>query len=113
MADYIWTESASTSLEVVPHVIGTRFGDGYEQDAPDGLNPQHQEWDLVHAEVERALVDEIEAFILPGLGHARFDWVPLGKTTAIKVKCTSYRKVQTPVWGFFDLSLRFQQVFEP
>lgn len=113
MADYIWTESAGTTCELVPRVIDVQLGDGYVQSADDGLNPLQQMWDIVHTDVEEVLVDEIEAFVKPGMGRVAFDWVPLGETVAIKVRCKSYRKVQTERWGFWNLSLRFEQWFGP
>ncbi len=113
MADYIWTESAGTSVELVPRVAETQFGDGYVQVSDDGLNPLAEAWDVVHDNVEAAIADEIEAFVRPGLGRAVFDWVPPGRTTSLKFRCKSFRRSLTSEWGFVNLSLRFEQWFGP
>lgn len=113
MADYIWTESAGTTCELVPRVIATQFGDGYMQTADAGLNPLAEVWDVVHEDVEKLIVDEIEAFIRPGMGRVNFDWVPPGKTVALKWRCVSYRKSLAGMHGFYNLSLRFEQWFGP
>lgn len=113
MADYVWTESAGTSCELVARVVETQFGDGYVQAADAGLNPVAEVWDVVHEEVESAVVEEIEAFIRPGMGRTVFDWVPPGKTAVLKWRCKSYRKSLSGLHGFYNLSLRFEQWFGP
>lgn len=113
MADYIWTESAGATLELVPNVISTQFGDGYSQDAASGLNALKEVWDIPHKQVPKEIADEIEAFIRPGLGWQRFNYVPLGQTVAKRFKCTSFRRTASDTPDFYDLQLRFEQVFEP
>ena len=76
MADYIWTESSGTTEELVPRVVATKFGDGFEQRADDGLNPLAQVWDVVHTDVETVLANEIRDFVKAGLGRVNFNWVP-------------------------------------
>lgn len=113
MPDYIWTESPGTNLVLEPRVAMSRFGDGYEQRAPDGLNPLPEVWDVVHTAVDVVLADEIEAFIRPGMGVDTFDWVPPRQTVARKFKCTSFRRSITQQLGEHDVSMRFERVFTP
>lgn len=98
MADYIWTESAATALEVAPRIGSTRFGDGYEERAPAGLNPITQAWQVRHVGVDNAIAEEIMAFLEARVsainGLEAFDWVPLWSTTAIRVTCRQWRRVQ-------------------
>lgn len=98
MADYIWTESSATALEMAPRIGATRFGDGYEERAPAGLNPITQSWSIRHVGVENEIADEIMAFLQARVsavtGLEAFDWVPLWATTAIRVTCRQWRRVQ-------------------
>lgn len=113
MAVFDWAESPGSSLEVVPHVVASKFGDGYEQRADDGLNPQHQVWDLVFNSIDVVVASEIDDFLRPGLGRVTFDWTPPRQTAALKFKCTSLRRSITDRLGEDNVSARFEQVFEP
>lgn len=113
MPVFDWAESPGTSQVLEPRVVSTRFGDGYEQAAPDGLNAVAQVWDVQFDEVEQAVADEIVAFLQPGLGWQRFDWTPPHQTVARKFKCTSLRRSLTGTWNVVNLSARFEQVWEP
>ena len=113
MPVFDWAESPGSSHSPVPRVVATRFGDGYEQRAPDGLNPQQQVWDLVFKGIDVVVASEIDDFLRPGLGYTTFDWTPPRQTAALKFKCTSFRRLITNQLGEDDLSARFEQVFEP
>ncbi len=113
MPVFDWAESPGSNHAPVASVRATRFGDGYEQRAPDGLNPVRQVWDLVFKGCDVAVAGEIDDFLRPGLGSATFDWTPPAQTTALKFKCTSFRRSITERLGEHDLSATFEQVFEP
>ena len=46
MDTFTWTTPNAT-LKEQPRVLSAKFGDGYGQDSPDGLNADLQTWDLV------------------------------------------------------------------
>ena len=113
MDPFDWVESASTMLEEEPRVLATRFGDGYGQRSPDGLNPIAQRWELRFSAVDNAVADAICAYWRTAGGVQAFEWTPLWHTTPIKVVCTQWTRSQPDRWGMSDLTARFEQVFEP
>lgn len=118
MAEFAWVESASTQMEEAPRFSRTRFGDGYAQDAPDGLNPLAQRWRVVFRDVENSVADQIVAFFRARVGSTTglgvFDWVPLWATgtNKILVKCPSWNRSHAEVWGTCHIEAVFEQVFK-
>jgi phage-related protein len=119
MAVWIWVESPGTGLSEEPSVSRTKYGDGYEERAPSGLNPIKQVWTYQARGVDNAIADEMVAFLrarLNLLGMEAFDYTPLWANPAdppIKVVCPSWTRTQGEEWGMSDISARFEQVFEP
>lgn len=118
MAEFAWVESASTQMEEAPRFSRTRFGDGYAQDAPDGLNPITQRWRVVFTDVENSVADAIVAFFRARAGATTglgvFDWVPLWATgtNKILVKCPSWSRRHKDFYGTSDIEAVFEQVFK-
>lgn len=112
-APFDWVESASTALTEEPRVLETRFGDGYGQRSPDGLNPIAQMWELRFTGVDNPIADAMVAYWRAAGAVEAFDWTPLWHTVAIKVVCKQWTRSQPNEWGQSDLSARFVQVFEP
>lgn len=111
MADWVWVESAGTTLTEEPRVKKAQFGDGYEQRAPDGINNTPQVWELSFDQVDDAVADDMVAFLRQQGGMA-FNYVPMRSTTALRFKCERWtRSYSTP--GESSLRARFDQVFEP
>lgn len=98
MEDFIWTESPGTTVQKKPRVRSTRFGDGYEERAPDGLNPMSETWSLSFRGIDLEMADEIEAFLDARLsaiaGLEAFNYVPLWRTVAIRVVCREWTRSQ-------------------
>lgn len=116
MAVFDWTESASTALTEEPRISRTRYGDGYEERAPDGLNPIRQMWSLQFRAVDRQAADDIVAFFRARVGVQgleAFDWTPLWATVPIRVVCRSWSRTQAEVYTESDINATFEQVFEP
>ncbi len=113
MPTFDWAESPGTSLELQPRVVATQFGDGYEQSADDGLNPVRQVWNVVINGADAAKAMEIQNFIAPGMGRARFDWTPPGATAPLRFKCTQFTRTLGNEVREVNLQMRFEQVFEP
>lgn len=111
MDDFYWAESAGSAKTLMARIASSQFGDGYEQRAPDGLNPLKQVWDLVITSADVAIADEIDAFIAPRLGLTAFTWTPPRQTTGLRWKCTDFRRTLNEQLGEHSLSLRFEQVF--
>ena len=113
MADWVWVESPGSALDETPRVRSARFGDGYEQRAPDGLNPTEQMWPLQFNDVDNTIADEMIVFLRDKNGVTPFSYVPLWATLAIRVICRSWRRSQGSRYGMSTISATFEQVFEP
>ncbi len=94
LAVYDWVESPGTSLNERPRVAATRFGDGYEQRAPDGLNPITQTWQVVHRAIDIAVAEAIVAFLRARLsapaGLEAFEWWPPRQAAALRFTCREW-----------------------
>lgn len=113
MADWVWVESPGTSLEEEPRVRGAKFGDGYEQLAPEGLNTIMQMWPLQFNDVAPEVAADMIAFLRAHKGVTPFNYVPLWDTVAIAVICRKWRRTQGNEWGVSSISATFEQWFGP
>lgn len=112
MAVFDWAESSRINLDEQPKVLANRYGDGYEQRAPDGINNLAQVWDLNFEQVDNPIADDIIAFLRARAGVEAFDWTPKWHTVVIRVKCAKWSR-GTDGEGLSRISARFEQVFEP
>lgn len=100
---------AGASKEVKTRVKRARFGDGYEQVLPDGLNSVMETWSLNWTNRTRAQIDAIDSFLTTEKGATYFLWTtPQGVQK--KFRCERW----TPVYNNdYDCSLSasFEQVF--
>jgi phage-related protein len=111
--EFDWAESRSTRRNVMPRRAETRFGDGYRQRLPDGLNPIEETWDIVLDAVDDAIGDEISAFLEARGSWEAFTWRPKWRAGApIRVLCTSWSRAIVDL-GVSSFSLTFERVFEP
>jgi phage-related protein len=65
-------QGATKSLK--PRLRVSRFGDGYDQRVPDGLNYMLESWSLNFSGKTKAQVLAIETFFTTHGGHTAFDW---------------------------------------
>lgn len=112
MADWIWVESAGATQQREPRIRSAKFGDGYEQRAPDGINFMPQVWEVPFDGVDNAIADEMVAFLEAQKGYIAFNYVPLGQTAALRVVARRWSRTFARV-GESDLRVTFEQVFEP
>jgi phage-related protein len=107
-----WVESPGTSKRTDPITHSTKFGDGYVQDSPAGLNARMQTWTYQASGIDVEVADAIEAFLEDGIGVKRFNWTPPRKTTALVFKCTAFSYTLSDVVGQASITATFEQVFE-
>lgn len=69
-----WFPDASLRKSVTPPTWSLKFGEGYEQRAPEGITPILDQWQLKFTGT-RAEIDEIEAFIKGHRGAYSFYWI--------------------------------------
>lgn len=114
---FAWAESPGTSKTTQPRLATSKFGDGYEEIAPDGLNAMAAEWQLSFRGVSKANGDEIVAFFEARFssvnGLEAFSWWPLWATAAIKVTCRSWTRTQGELPDESDITATFTRDFRP
>lgn len=112
--DFTWAESASTSLDEQPRILGVQFGDGYAQRSPDGLNPITQVWQVSFTNVSTANGDAIMAFFRARAGWQPFSWFPLwGNGIAINVVASKWSRTQHDDPDLSSISVTFTQDHAP
>lgn len=92
MAVFTWFPDASVSVETEPVVRAAKFGDGYEQRVPDGINTMPEKWDLTFTGT-REEIDPIAAFLRTHKGSLAFDWTTPDEMTG-RFICRSWRKTR-------------------
>jgi phage-related protein len=80
MPVFTWFPDASVSVETEPVVRTARFGDGYEQRVPEGINTMPEKWDLTFTGT-RAEIDPIAVFLREHKGSVAFDWTTPDEVT--------------------------------
>jgi phage-related protein len=106
MAEFLYAESSSTQLDQTVRMASSKFGDGYEQVAPDGLNALEESWQVRFTAVSDAGADAIIAFFRAQLGLP-FDWRPRGTTAPRKFTCRQWSRTLSAVWDESDISATF------
>jgi phage-related protein len=114
MSDFNWVPSPGTMPESSFRTRTARFGDGYEQSAPDGINTVSKRWTVVFENILTADAKTILDFLEGKKGSTSFTWTPPAPwNTEIRVKCR-----ETPNFVFTGplsgrLTAVFEQVFAP
>ncbi len=77
-----YTPTISTMVQVVPRVLRSQFGDGYMQEAADGINGILRNWTLIWqpihatpAEGPSPTVKDLDDFFTAQGGYKKFLWV--------------------------------------
>lgn len=111
MATFTWTPTNGARQQTSPRVRRVRFGDGYEQRQPDGINTKGETWSLAFAGLTDAEADEIDTFLAARNAVEAFDWVtPAGD--AIKAVCDDWGR-DFAQYDMNTISATFRRVYEP
>lgn len=108
MATFTWFPDASIRMEVEPQVASAKFGDGYEQRAPIGINTMAEKWSLSFTGTPVEVAD-IEAFFREHQGVYAFDWTTPDLNTGRYV-CRRWSKSRERAVKV-TISADFEQVF--
>jgi phage-related protein len=94
-----------------PKRRAVRFGDGYQQTSPTGLNADLGKWDLTFSGRSLTEADAIMTLckVSGAGGTVPLTWTPPGESTAIKVLAYPYKKVWTGI-NSYTVTLTFEQV---
>ncbi len=112
MATFEFTPDYAPVKAAKPEIQKIKFGDGYEQRYPKGINNNPKSWSLAFNQRSQEDADEIEAFLDARGGWEAFDWTPPDSETEIRVKCESWSKTMEK-GNYYSISCTFEQVFEP
>ena len=83
MATFTYMPDWGATPELTPRVRSVQFGDGYSQDAPDGLNPILPTWKLNFTKRTQAEAQAIYSWLVAQNAHyTRFDWAAPGEGVA-------------------------------
>ncbi len=86
-----------------------KFGDGYAQRAPAGLNSMPEKWPIQMSEVSPETKAAVIDFLRARAGAEAFQWTPYGELTTKLWLCRSWRATPAPK-GNWDISATFEQV---
>jgi phage-related protein len=73
---FIYVPSYTSAMQVVPRVLSAKFGDGYSQRTPDGLNTMLRKWTILFNNCPKTECDAIESFFIAHGGYLSFNWNP-------------------------------------
>lgn len=107
----VYSAPPSVEYEVVTRVVA--FGDGYSQEAPDGINNEKQVWSLElwgHRELDQ--LGAAKAFLrLRRRQGESFLWTPPDELQGL-YRCTKLSAVDE-LEGYLRISCTFEQTFQP
>lgn len=105
---FTWMPEFEASLQEKPRVNVTKFGDGYEQRTPQGINNNPQKWSLQFSS-SNASFPEILAFLRTHNGATAFDWTNPLEEEGVYV-CREWKLSRK--MGVNVITMDFEQVFE-
>ena len=101
--------SYGSSKEVKPRNLEAKFGDGYEQSLPDGINTKPRIYNLRFTLLDAVDGDEIETFI-DDHDTIPFNWTPPFESVSARFKCKKYTRTYTS--GLIsNITCKFEEVF--
>lgn len=105
---FSWHPNYEAKLAQEPSVAVTKFGDGYEQRVPTGINSSPETWTVEFTRSSTAFPDVL-AFVQARNGVESFYWTTPFEQTKVFV-CRKWGVVRKQ--GYITLSMDFEQVFE-
>ena len=107
---FTWRPINQSAPTTRAHVLTAQFGDGYKQEAADGINHIRQSWTMQFVG-SLAEIMAIEEFLIRHGGYRAFLWTsPDGVERAYKAREWSATPQGGPVW---TLQTTFEQDFKP
>lgn len=87
---FSYKPSFSTKATKTANLYEAKFGDGYSQRTPMGLNNVVQSWDVAFTNISTALATSIDTFLAGQGGSEPFYWTPPYQAQA-KFICKAWR----------------------
>lgn len=108
MKTFHWAPGEGMQSSVSPSVTTIKFGDGYEQRRPTGLNHQLINFQPVFRITSDNSRTALEAFLAEHGGYKAFLWRPPKYNRTIKVVCREWSVTDNVTYS--DFSCKFEQV---
>jgi phage-related protein len=105
---FTWRPSFDSKLSQEPKITVTKFGDGYEQRTPNGINNSPEIWS-VEFTASSASYPEVLTFIRARKGVESFYWATPFNQNKVFV-CRKWAVVRKQ--GHTVMTMEFEQVFE-
>ena len=107
--DRLWIPQ-DAQREIKPALFTAKFGDGYEQNTPQGLNFKPEKWTLQFRFQSRADGDAMQDFLDSYGAYQAFTWRSPRGPNPIRVLCQDWTDTSKP-GAVFSLQATFRQVF--
>lgn len=108
MAVFTHVPTWGTQFQIEANAHLAKFGDGYEQATPNGLNNVLEKWNLTFKDIPEATYVAIKAFLKTHKGTTPFQWTtPDGDL--LWFRCRSWSG-SPPSYGVRDMTMVFEQV---
>ena len=108
MKTFNWVPREGMQSTMVPSVTTIKFGDGYEQRRPAGLNHQLLNFQPVFRVTSEEARAALEAFLSDHGGYKAFLWRPPKYNRTIRIVCREWSVTDNVVYS--DFSCKFEQV---
>ncbi|WP_096953935.1 phage tail protein [Escherichia coli] len=105
--EFHWLPEDGMKTENKPSIKTVRFGDGYEQRSPNGLNHSLRVF-TCDFKVEANERDSFEEFLARHEGYKSFFWRPPGINRKIRVVCRTWSATEHITYT--DFSCQFDEV---
>lgn len=105
--------SQEPQVEYAYAELSARFGDGYEQVAPDGINNERQTWNIeLWGHLQADDMAGVRSFLrLRKTRGESFFWTPPNEPAA-RFRCTKLSATDERE-GYIRISCTFEQTFQP
>ena len=100
------------SKKAQPNARIAEFGSGYSQRTVFGINQDPKIWSLSFQNRSTTVANTIEDFLEARGGVESFDWSPPDDAGTYKWICRTWTK-DMPYLNLFNITVEFEQVFEP
>lgn len=111
MSEFTWKpDTGGFDIDENDRVMEARFGDGYSQRVPDGINHLQTKFSLTFSRPDEE-IDEIVTFLRSKSGGQTFDYTPNPMYGTIKVWCKGWKRSNSN-FGFDRLNCTFEKLDE-
>ena len=107
--DRLWIPHQNTR-SIKPRLWTAQFGDGYQQNAPQGLNWQAEKWQLQFTFGLRSDADALWSYLNAQGGYSAFWWRSPRGPNPMRVLCKEYSDI-TKARSAYTVNATFEQVF--